>query len=63
MCSCRSERLQAYFNRPDVAQAVEVYLDDPGLVGDMRAPIEEAAGAAGVFDRLAAAQRDLLLRA
>jgi lipoprotein-releasing system permease protein len=34
---------QAYFNSPDAAQAVEVYLDDPDNVGSMRAPVEDAA--------------------
>lgn len=38
------EEAQGYFNNPDVAQAIEVYLDDPDSVGALRAPIEEAAG-------------------
>ena len=37
---------QAYFNEPDRAQAIEIYIDDPDRVGEMRAPIEEAAGRA-----------------
>ncbi len=35
---------QLYFNSPDKAQAVEVYLDDPDHVGEMRAVVEKAAG-------------------
>ena len=35
---------QAYFNRPGEAQAIEVYLDDPDEVGEMRPLVEEAAG-------------------
>ncbi len=35
---------QAYFNSPDSAQAIEVYIIDPDRVGEMRGPIEEAAG-------------------
>ncbi len=38
------EEAQLYFNSPDAAQAIEVYLDDPDAVGTLRAPIEEAAG-------------------
>ena len=34
---------QLYFNSPDAAQAIEVYLDDPDEVGALRAPVEEAA--------------------
>lgn len=35
---------QAYFNSPDSAQAIEVYLADPDRVGEFRAGIEKAAG-------------------
>jgi lipoprotein-releasing system permease protein len=35
---------QLYFNSPDAAQAIEVYIDDPDRVGDIRPAIEEAAG-------------------
>jgi lipoprotein-releasing system permease protein len=35
---------QDYFNSPEAAHAVEVYLADPDNVGEMRGPIEEAAG-------------------
>jgi lipoprotein-releasing system permease protein len=35
---------QSYFNSPDKAQGIEVYLDDPDQVGAMREPIERAAG-------------------
>jgi lipoprotein-releasing system permease protein len=35
---------QLYFNQPDQAQAVEVYLDDPDRVGELRATVEAAAG-------------------
>jgi lipoprotein-releasing system permease protein len=35
---------QLYFNSPDEAQAVEVYLDDPDAVGEVRDAIEQAAG-------------------
>jgi lipoprotein-releasing system permease protein len=35
---------QLYFNSPDAAQAIEVYLEDPDTVGTMREAIEEAAG-------------------
>jgi lipoprotein-releasing system permease protein len=35
---------QGYFNSPDAAHAVEVYVDDPDQVGELRAAIEEAAG-------------------
>src|SRR5690606_13439106 len=38
------EEAQGYFNSPDAAQAIEVYLDDPDRVGALRGPIEEAAG-------------------
>ncbi len=34
---------QLYFNSPDEAQAIEVYVDDPDRVGELRAAIEEAA--------------------
>ena len=32
-----------YFNSPDAAQAIEVFLDDPDQVGSLRASVEEAA--------------------
>ncbi len=35
---------QAYFNQPDQAGAVEVYLEDPDAVGDIREAVEAAAG-------------------
>jgi len=35
---------QAYFNVGEAAQAIEVYLDDPDQVGELRLPIEQAAG-------------------
>jgi len=35
---------QAYFNQPDQAGAVEVYLEDPDSVGDIREAVEAAAG-------------------
>ncbi len=35
---------QAYFNKSDEVGAVEVYLEDPDAVGDIRAAIEAAAG-------------------
>jgi lipoprotein-releasing system permease protein len=35
---------QLYFNVPDAAQAIEVYLDDPDTVGTMRDTIDAAAG-------------------
>ena len=35
---------QAYFNQPDQAGAVEVYLDDPDNVAEMRQEVEAAAG-------------------
>ena len=35
---------QLYFNSPDAAQAIEIYIDDPDRVGAMRPAIEEAAG-------------------
>jgi lipoprotein-releasing system permease protein len=35
---------QLYFNVPDAAQAIEVYIDDPDRVGALRPQIEEAAG-------------------
>ncbi len=35
---------QLYFNSPEKAQAIEVYIEDPDQVGAMRDPIEEAAG-------------------
>jgi lipoprotein-releasing system permease protein len=35
---------QAYFNQPDQAGAVEVYLDDPDGVADIRETVEAAAG-------------------
>jgi lipoprotein-releasing system permease protein len=38
------EEAQAFFNSPDAAQAIEVYITDPDSVGTMRAPIEAAAG-------------------
>ena len=34
---------QLFFNTPDAAEAIEVYLADPDEVGGMRAPVEEAA--------------------
>ena len=34
---------QLYLNRPDTAQAIEVYLDNPDDVGQLRAVVEEAA--------------------
>ncbi len=34
---------QLYFNSPDAAQAIEVYLDDPDNVDAMRAKVEKAA--------------------
>jgi lipoprotein-releasing system permease protein len=34
---------QAYFNVGEAAQAIEVYIDDPDEVGELRAAIEEAA--------------------
>jgi lipoprotein-releasing system permease protein len=34
---------QLYFNEPNAAQAIEVYLDDPDRVGQLRAAVEEAA--------------------
>jgi lipoprotein-releasing system permease protein len=34
---------QGYFNLDDRASAIEIYVDDPDKVGDMRRPIEEAA--------------------
>ena len=38
------EESQAFFNSPEAAQAIEVYITDPDQVGTMRAPIEVAAG-------------------
>jgi lipoprotein-releasing system permease protein len=35
---------QLYFNSPDAAQAIEVYLNDPDEVGGLRVMIEKAAG-------------------
>jgi lipoprotein-releasing system permease protein len=35
---------QAYFNSPDEVGAVEVYLDDPDAVAELRPVVEEAAG-------------------
>jgi len=35
---------QLYFNSPDAVQAIEVYVDDPDRVGELRAAIEAAAG-------------------
>jgi len=35
---------QAYFNVGEAGQAIEVYLDDPDQVGELRLPIEQAAG-------------------
>jgi lipoprotein-releasing system permease protein len=35
---------QLYFNSPDAAQAIEIYIDDPDRVGAMRPAIEQAAG-------------------
>src|SRR5687768_4844633 len=35
---------QLYFNSPDAAQAIEIYIDDPDRVAAMRPAIEEAAG-------------------
>jgi lipoprotein-releasing system permease protein len=37
---------QAYFNSPDAAQAIEVYLDDPDRVATMAPRVEAAAGRA-----------------
>jgi lipoprotein-releasing system permease protein len=37
------EEAQAYFNHPDAAAAIEVYLSDPDRVGALRATIEAAA--------------------
>ena len=34
---------QSYFNLDDRASAIEIYVDDPDKVGEMRRPIEEAA--------------------
>ncbi|MGH6924268.1 MAG: lipoprotein-releasing ABC transporter permease subunit [Propylenella sp.] len=34
---------QLYFNSPDKAQAIEVYIDDPDRVGELRDAIDEAA--------------------
>jgi lipoprotein-releasing system permease protein len=34
---------QLYFNSPDKAQAIEVYVDDPDRVGELRDAIDEAA--------------------
>ena len=34
---------QLYFNSPDAAQAIEVYLNDPDQVGALRGAVEEAA--------------------
>ena len=38
------EEAQAYFSSPEAAHAVEVYLDDPDSVGELRLAIETAAG-------------------
>jgi lipoprotein-releasing system permease protein len=38
------QEAQAYFNSPDKAQGIEIYLDDPDRVGQLREPIEQAAG-------------------
>ena len=38
------EEAQAYFNQPDQAGAIEIYVDDPDEVGEMRAVVEAAAG-------------------
>jgi lipoprotein-releasing system permease protein len=35
---------QLYFNSPDKAQAIEVYLEDPDRVGELRDAVEKAAG-------------------
>jgi lipoprotein-releasing system permease protein len=35
---------QLYFNSPDAAQAIEVYLNDPDQVSALRADVEKAAG-------------------
>jgi lipoprotein-releasing system permease protein len=35
---------QLYFNSPDAAQAIEVYIDDPDAVGSMRDAVDTAAG-------------------
>jgi len=34
---------QLYFNSPDAAQAIEVYVNDPDQVGELRPTVEEAA--------------------
>ena len=54
---------QLYFNSPDAAQAIEVYLDDPDQVGALRAAGRGGRRAARLLHRLAAAQRDVLHRA
>jgi lipoprotein-releasing system permease protein len=38
------QEAQSYFNSPDAAHAIEVYLADPDGVGELREAIEEAAG-------------------
>jgi lipoprotein-releasing system permease protein len=38
------EEAMAYFNSPDTAGAVEIYLADPDRVGSLRTQVEEAAG-------------------
>ena len=35
---------QAYFNQDERVTAIEVYLDDPDAVGELRVPVEEAVG-------------------
>ncbi len=54
---------QIYFNAPDRATAIEVYLNDPDKVGELKPLIEEAAGRQALHHRLAAAQHHLLFRA
>ena len=61
--SCRSPRRSSTSTRPDAAQAIEVYLDDPDQVGALRAAGRGGGRAAGLLHRLAAAQRHLLHRA
>ncbi|MCT4656067.1 MAG: lipoprotein-releasing ABC transporter permease subunit [Cohaesibacter sp.] len=38
------EHAQAYFNHDGKVSAIEVYVEDPDMVGEMRGPVEEAAG-------------------
>ena len=51
---------QLYFNSPDAAQAIEVYLDDPDEVGAASRDGRGGGRAAGLLHRLAHAQRHLL---